>query len=150
SIEGLQRLVQHNTSLSSVGIISTKATVLSGAYLRAWPLVDPSGTIALHEQPSGPLVSLVEEPDINFQTISSLVEHFLHQSIKESDAVLIGCTHFSSLVPVLSTVLKENCVIVDSALFAAAATEALLDRLSLRNPNKNKKSIVAYVSDNPE
>ena len=150
SIDGLRHLVDNRPQLTSVGIISTKATILSHAYQRAWPSIDPRGRIALFEQPSGPLVSLVEETDIDFGTITSLVAQFLSPAIKESDAVLIGCTHFNALVPVLTKILKPDCHMVDSAIFAAHATKALLDEHNQLNLCDEKKPVVAYVSDNPE
>jgi glutamate racemase len=150
SIAGLRCVVRNRPHIRSVGIISTKATILSRAYQRAWPSIDPQGNIALFEQPSGPLVSLVEEPDIDFRSITSLVGQFLSSAIKESDAVLIGCTHFNALVPVLTQVLKPSCHIVDSAIFAAHSTRDVLDAHNQHNPHREKKTVVAYVSDNPE
>lgn len=150
SITGLRRLALQDETLASVGIISTKATVLSRAYLKAWPSIDPHQRIKLFEQPSGPLVNLVEEPDIDFTTISSLVSQCLAPSIKNSDAVLIGCTHFTALVPMLRTILKQGCHLVDSAIFAANEAEDFLDRHSLHTTRTGGRPIVAYVSDNPE
>jgi glutamate racemase len=150
SIEGLEYLVKTSPHLASVGVISTKATVLSLAYQKAWSRIDPSGRIALYEQPCGPLVSLVEEPDCDFSTMASILTQLLWQNITASDAVLIGCTHFSALVPALSKILKPGCHIVDSAHYAAAAIETFLEAEGLRNKSFEKKPIIAYVTDNPE
>ncbi len=150
SIDGLRQVVRDHHGLSSVGVISTKATVLSRVYQKAWPSIDTSGDIALIEQPSGPLVSLVEEPDLDFSTITSIVAQVLVHGIKDSDALLIGCTHFSALIPTFTKVLKPGCHIVDSASFAAESVKVLLDESGMRNSAHAIKPVVAYVSDNPE
>lgn len=150
SIAGLRSLIETNDALRSVGIISTKATVLSRAYQRAWSIIDPHARATLTEHPAGMLVNLVEEPDIDFSTIATMVDYVLPPSIKESDAVLIGCTHFSALYGALAAVLKPQCHVVDASVFAANAVVTMLSEQGLLNLAQTKRPIVAYVSDNPE
>ncbi len=150
TVDGLTKLLKSRREISTMGIISTKATVMSGAYRHAWPAIDPCRRVKLVEQPAGSLVSLVEEPDVDFATIKAITEQFLPTSIKESDALLIGCTHFAALMPMLKDILRPGCLMIDGAIFAADACKEQVERASLLNRDTVRGSLVAYVSDNPQ
>lgn len=150
SIQGLTELVLLNQSWSSIGVLSTQATVSSKAYREAWPIIDPQGRVTLLEHAAGPLVSLVEEADIQWSSLKMVVDHFLPESIKKSDAVLIGCTHFSALVPIFREVLKPGCHIVDAADLAARMVVDQLDGLPKSSTSQCSRRVIAYVSDNPQ
>jgi glutamate racemase len=149
SILGLKRLVDEKP-IGSVGVISTKATVLSRAYSDAWKSIDVKQERQLNEYAAGLLVSLVEEADAPISSLGLIVDQMLPDAIKTSDALLIGCTHFSALLPVLRKVLKPGCIIVDAANLAAEMIfSALKDRDELRI-STHEGRLIAYVSDNPQ
>lgn len=147
SIKGLHNYVKKHP-LQSLGIISTKATLQSGAYRRFWP------TISVHtnlvEQACGPLVSLIEEGAVSPAQLQVIVSQLLADDIKNADAVMIGCTHFSALIPILRTVLKPNCAIIDAAHFVSDQVYQDLKESHQLADRHHKMPIKAYVSDNPE
>lgn len=149
SIAALTQLVGEKKNVEAIGVISTKATLCSRAYQNAWPSIDTANRINFHEQAAGHLVSLVEDPDVDFNALASVIGQLLSPEIKNSDGVLIGCTHFSALIPALQEVLKPGCTLVDAANFVAEDVRAFL----VENTNFRKASatpIIAYVSDNPQ
>lgn len=135
SLLGLKELLAKD-QIKQVGVISTKATVLSGVYKKLGP--------SMVEHAAGPLVSLVEDSDLDEHELTKVLQFLLPKSIKECDALLIGCTHFSALIDCLKQVLKPSCFIVDAADILA---------LMLKNDHKlfgGQKILKIFVSDNPE
>lgn len=135
--------------VENFGIISTKATLQSGAYRNAWTTIDPASKTKLLEQACGPLVNLIEE-SMNSKDLALIVEHLLSAKIKKADALMLGCTHFSALVPVLRKILKKNCVIIDAAHFVAEKLSHNLAQANTLSTSTDTKPIRVFVSDNPE
>lgn len=136
SILALKELMEQK-SVDKIGMISTKATALSGVYHQI-------GRKNLIEHAAGPLVSLVEDSDLKEEELISILRLFLPTSIKKCDALLIGCTHFSALIPALKKVLKPSCAIVDAADFLGLMLK------SEPGMALGSGSLFVYVSDNPE
>jgi glutamate racemase len=148
SIEGLKKLVAKH-SYEQLGIISTKATLSSQAFRSAWEYISPANATQLQELACGPLVSLVEEGACSPQEMHIILNGLLPQAIKSVDALLIGCTHFSALVPALKQILKSSAHIIDAA---DLVTQHVINKLKEDTKLELDKngSIQTYVSDNPE
>jgi glutamate racemase len=150
SVSGLKQLMAQK-AIASVGILSTKATLISKTYRSMWPSIDPKNRVTLVEHASSPLVSLVEEEvDLAPGEIAPIINQFIPTSIKQCDALLIGCTHFSALKPALKRVLKPGCEIVDGALLAAQFTKDLLINQGLITNDQSLGQFRVYISDNKE
>lgn len=149
SLQGLS-LLMAKKPLASVGILSTKATKHTGVYREKWPSLANAHAIELIEHASTPLVYIVEEDGIHKEDMLPTVAQFIPPTLRTVDALLIGCTHFSALKPVLSAILKPQCTIVDGADFAAEAAKNLLDHLDLRQKEAKPGQIKIYVSDNEQ
>lgn len=149
SLAGLKKLIDEK-DIRSVGIISTSATVLSSAYKDAWPTIDPHNRVVLNEKASSLLVSLVEDIDIDFNNILPLVEQFMPAPIKQSDALLIGCTHFSALIDTLKAMAKSSCTIIDGADLVTLKLKDFLQENDALHQRRQYGRTLAYVSDNPQ
>lgn len=149
SINGLKSLLAAK-HLSSVGVLSTKATVNAKAYRNAWPSIAVNGDVELIEHACGHLVGLVEDADINESDIATMLPYLLPPAIKNCDGLLIGCTHFSMLISAFRNVLKPTCQIVDGADLAALAAYNYLQAASLLSKSSSEGQLIVYVSDNPE
>lgn len=148
SIAGLRRLIS-GRGYSSLGIVSTKATMASGAYRRSWPSIDSLGRCRLVEHACGPLVSLVEDGIEGEEELRLILDGLLPSSIKNADAVLLGCTHFAALIDVFKRVIAPHCDIIDAGELVAC--EVLLQLEAQGGLSIGPKaSIKAYVSDNVE
>lgn len=146
SIIGLKNYLQKKP-LQSLGIISTKATLDSGAYRNSWP---HGAHTQLIEQACGPLVSLIEESVVSKKQLHVIVGQLLDDKIKSADGVMIGCTHFSALIPILKAVLKPHCAIIDAAHFVSEHVYQNLKESHQLTARDHHVPIKAFVSDNPE
>jgi len=86
----------------NIGVVGTRATIKSGAYEREIRKVNPGVTIT--SVPTPLLVPLVEEGEISGELIEMAVKKSLRR-LEGVDALVLGCTHYPVLVPVISKIL---------------------------------------------
>lgn len=133
-----------------VGVIGTEAMVASGAYPRVIKALAPS---ALVESRACPLfVPLVEEGWWSGPIVESVARRYA-APLKRAriDTLILGCTHYPYLKPVLARVMGPSVKLVDSAEETAIETEKKLNELGLRNRNSRRRGRRDYyASDAPE
>jgi glutamate racemase len=118
-----------------VGVMATAGTVSSGAYPAAILEADPSITVT--QQPCPDLVPLVEAGQLSGAGTEGSLRGYLEPMLAAEpalDTMLLGCTHYPLLRPVIQEVVGENVAVVDSAFTTALAVEDLLDALGARTP----------------
>ncbi|MCH5197463.1 MAG: glutamate racemase [Oscillospiraceae bacterium] len=138
------------TKNGRIGVIGTKATVKSGAYLRAISAYSPETEVFVAACPL--LVPLVEEGrfqkgDIVPETV--LKEYLEPLKEKEIDTLILGCTHYPLLYDIVASILPDVQIICSGP----ASTEALIETLSvnsLLNRSSSPGSISYFVSDSPD
>lgn len=57
------------------------------------------------------------------------------------DYLVLGCTHYPYLIPLLEDLLPKHVKIIDSGLAVAKQTKAVLNSNQLLNTSSNKSSI---------
>ena len=122
-----------STRAGHVGVIATAGTVASGAYPVAIEEADPRLTVTQLACPK--LVPLVEAGDLTGPSAETLVGGYLAELLDadpEIDTLLLGCTHYPLLRPLIERVVGEKVAVVDSAFTTALAAEDLLDALGAR------------------
>jgi glutamate racemase len=122
------------TRSGHVGVIATAGTVESGAYEAAINEADPRVTV--HEQACPDLVPLVEAGRLSGSGVEATVNGYLDALLtrdSEIDTLLLGCTHYPLLRPVIEARVGRGVAVVDSAFTTALATEDLLDALGARS-----------------
>ena len=109
-------------SRGKVGVIATEATVRSDAYPRALRTFRPELEIVSRSCPLlGPLVEEGWHDDpITEEVARRYLEPLLEAGI---DTLVLGCTHYPLLVPVLQRVAGPGVTLVDSAEAAVASSE---------------------------
>ncbi len=108
----------------AIGVLATEGTVRSGAYVRALQDLDPFVTVAQQACPR--LVSLVEAGEFASGTAREAVEEYVRPLLPRVDTLLLGCTHYPLLRPVIDAVVGPSVRVVDSATTAAFAVREVL------------------------
>lgn len=122
-----------STRAGHVGVIATAGTVASGAYAAAVGEADPSLVVTQLACPQ--LVPLVEAGDLAGPATQAAVRGYLGELFAADpaiDTLLLGCTHYPLLRPVIESVAGPGVAVVDSAFTTALAAEDLLDALGAR------------------
>jgi glutamate racemase len=137
-----------------VVVIGTEATVSSHAYLKA---LEARGVHAM-EKACPLLVPLVEEGWIDHPVTEEVSNIYLKEAFsdgfKSADVLLLGCTHYPLIQPVLRKVAPKHVKIVDSADATADAVGRLLRRAPLPSapePERRKlPRLKCFATDSAE
>jgi len=116
-----------------VGVLATAGTVTSGAYPAAIREADPR--VRVEQQACPDLVPLVEAGTIDGPPAERTVRGYLEPLFARApsiDTLLLGCTHYPLLRPLIERLAGTAVAVVDSAFTTAVAVEDLLDALGTR------------------
>jgi glutamate racemase len=111
----------------TIGVIGTAGTIASGAYERAIHQRDPAARVV---QQACPLfVPLVEEGWFDHPAAELVAEEYL-APLREAavQALVLGCTHYPLLKPLLQRVMGPDTALIDSAAETARALAKVLER----------------------
>lgn len=131
-----------------VGVIGTPATINSNTYVKAIKEYDPE--ITVFSQPCPLFVPLVEEGWLDHQVTRLTAQEYLRPVVAQNiDTLVLGCTHYPLLKPLLREVLGDRITLVDSAQTIARETEELLRKNSVQNIQEKPPEYRFYVTDVP-
>jgi glutamate racemase len=135
-----------------VGVIATPATVRSHAYFNA--IKDENPAVEVYEHATPRLVPMVEAGVLDGPEMESAVAEELAPLLGERDGagefvfplppsaridtLLLGCTHYPLLRPVLARAVGDRVAIVDSATATAATLAELLSVNGLEAPGTTR------------
>jgi glutamate racemase len=131
-----------------IGVIGTRGTIKSRTYEKQIKQLAPSFKIISAACPL--FVPLVEEGWFSGPEVTNIAKSYL-RPLKEAgvDTLILGCTHYPLLKPVISKVMGSSVELIDSAKqVAIEVKKILLSEGLLSNGLKGRQSF--YVSDNPQ
>lgn len=137
------------TRASVLAVVGTRATTHSGAYQAQVLSLGRQFKVVSKACPL--FVPLVEEGLVSGVATEKIAEKYLEE-INESDAdvLILGCTHYPMLSPVIKKVLRRRMEIVDSAFPTAEKLKKVLAENNLLNLKNKKFDYKFYVTDNPD
>lgn len=152
-VEPGARAAVEATRSGRIGVIGTLGTVRSGAYARAIAEAAGSRRVEVTAKACPLFVPLAEEGWIDDSVAEAVARRYLGELARDApdlDVIVLGCTHYPLLRPVLERVAAElfghALVLVDSAEAMAQAARAELDRLGLRRLHGGSL-LRCYVTD---
>lgn len=135
-----------------VGVIATPATIRSHAYFSA--IKDENPAVEVYEHATPALVPMVEAGTLTGPEVEAVVREALAPLLGERDAagdfirplppsaridtLLLGCTHYPLLRPVIAEITGTRIAIVDSATATASALSELLGINGLEAPGTTR------------
>ena len=132
-----------NTQTKRVGILATKGTLSSELFQETASLY--SNGIKLIEQDGTGIVELIESGKIYSKKMKGLLEKYLNPLIRENiDFLVLGCSHYPYLTPILKEILPPKIKIIDSGYAVARQTKSILEKHSLLNLNDRKPNLKFY------
>ena len=145
---GALTAVQYS-STKRIGVIGTMTTINSNAYGSAIHALDPA--IHIVSQACPLFVPLVEEGWWEHAVTRLTAQEYLHPVLEDDiDTLVLGCTHYPLLKPLLQDMVGERIQLVDSAEAMAVITANLLRKQGLMNPgDASPPEYRYYVTDFP-
>jgi len=128
-----------------VGLIGTRATVASGSYERAVKKLKPDASVFSQACPL--FVPLVEEGWADDVVTREVALRYLKPVLDEGiDALILGCTHYPVLVPVLEEVAGPSVALISSAKSAVDHLAGLVSPEGSGAPAPRGR-LTCYVTD---
>ena len=131
-----------------VGVIGTPTTINSNAYARRMHALDPS--LRVYSQACPLFVPLVEEGWLDHPVTRLTAQEYLRPVLAEEvDSLVLGCTHYPLLKPLLRDVAGPGVRLIDSALTTAELAARRLHEAALLNDGSTPADYRYVVTDVP-
>ncbi|MFP4847105.1 glutamate racemase [Winogradskyella sp. PE311] len=138
-----------NTETKAIGILATKGTLSSELFHKTTDIY--ASGIKVIEQVGEGIVPLIEAGKLESKEMKILLSSYLEPVLKHNiDYLVLGCTHYPYLIPILTKMLPANVKIIDSGLAVAKQTHTILNRDNLLNSNTKKPTVKFYSNVNVE
>ncbi|CAA7619408.1 glutamate racemase [Magnetospirillum sp. UT-4] len=144
----------HASARGRIVVIATESTVEAGIYPHAVLNSRPGARVTQRACPL--FVAMVEEGMTDGPIAEMVARHYLDPLFAQApegeagDCLLLGCTHFPALMPLLRRVVGNGVAIVDSATTTARAVDALLEHRGLARPPLCAGGVRYLATDAPD
>ena len=136
------------TRAGRVGVIGTAGTIASGAYERA--ITALRADVHVHTQACPLFVPLVEEGWFAHPAAELVAREYLEPLRRAAvDVLVLGCTHYPLLKPLLGRVMGPGVALVDSAEETAKAVAAELETRGLLATGGSRDHTFVVSDDEP-
>ncbi|HLW41396.1 MAG TPA: glutamate racemase [Flavobacterium sp.] len=113
-----------STKTKKIGVLATERTLSSYKYAEAQKHFPD---ITFINQAGHKIVQLIEEGQIYSKEMETLLREYITPMIDQQiDYLVLGCTHYPYLLPILKNVVPENIQIIDSGEAIALQTQRIL------------------------
>ena len=133
-----------NSKSDKVGVLATKGTLSSELFMLTAKKFENTQFI---EVEGAGLVEIVENGEL--EKAMPLLEQYLGEMLtKGIDTVVLGCTHYPMLIPIIKNILPEHIAFIDSGEAVARQTKQILETKNMLSHAANKKEHVIYSNGN--
>ena len=135
-----------NADADRIGIIATRGTIASHAYQHE--LATRKRGLMIHGIATPLLVPLIEENWISEDVTKEILRKYLEPLMaKGIDTLLLACTHYPLLIPLLSEILPPDVRLVDSATTCAEHLKKMLEEKDLLSGKTGEGKLEIYLTD---
>lgn len=137
------------TRYGRIGVIATRGTVNSGAYIRELTKARPD--LAITQKATPLLVPLIEEGWAAKPETNSILKKYL-RSLKDAhvDTLILGCTHYPILERSIRRIMGKNVRLITSAEATAASLADYLARhTELESLLAKEGKVTYFTTDDP-
>ena len=138
-----------NSKSKKVGVLATKGT-LSSALFHSTSQNHAAGIEVFERQGKG-LVELIEKGDLESKSLKLLLNQYVGPMLDRGiDYLVLGCTHYPYLIPILKEILPPDVKIIDSGEAVARQTKSILVEQNLINDDDEIGHHQCYTNGNIE
>lgn len=114
-----------STQDGRIGVIGTAMTVKSDTYRKSIEVLSPSVSVTSLACPK--FVPIVESNEINTSVAKKVVYESLAEMVGKVDTLILGCTHFPLLRPIIQNVMGPAVKLIDSGAETVRDISVLLN-----------------------
>jgi glutamate racemase len=133
------------TQTGVVGVLATPATFQGALYASVVERFG-SGVIILQDICPG-LVGQIEKGELDTPTTRDILEKALRPMLEQGiDTVVMGCTHYPFVIPVVREIAGRGVRVIDPAPAVVRQTARLLESAGARNPRRKPGTMRFFTS----
>jgi len=137
------------TRTGKVGVLATPATFQGALY--ASVVERFANGVELYQNTCNGLVQQIEQGNLNGEETRRILEDALAPMLEKNiDTVVLGCTHYPFVIPLIKEIVGEDVRVIDPAPAIAKQTTRLLEGSELRNHSASKGKVKLYTSGDPD
>jgi glutamate racemase len=137
------------TQNANVGVLATPATVRSGSYLRA--LSDQHRALTVTEVEAPDLAAVIQRGFPFDQSVVEMVRSYCEPLKRaEVDTVILGCTHYPLVAPMLQRVLGRDVRLVTAGHAIAATVQRVLEESGLSKTGNEEGTYRFLCTGDPD
>ena len=134
-----------HTRTKKVGILATKGTLSSALFHNTNSLY--SQGVDVIEQVGEGLVPLIESGKLDSIELFELLASYLLPMVEKNiDYLVLGCTHYPYLIPMIKKIIPSSITIIDSGEAVARQTKNVLEKNKLLNTKGEIKKHYLYTN----
>jgi glutamate racemase len=138
-----------HTQTGKVGVLATPATFQGALY--ASVVERFANGVELFQSTCPGLVQLIEQGNLNgTETYRILEDALLPMIEKNIDTVVLGCTHYPFVIPLIHQIVGENVRVIDPAPSVAKQVRRVLEEGGLNNETRARGDVKLYTSGDPK
>ena len=133
------------TQTGKVGVLATPATFQGALYSS---VVERFGNgVELFQHTCPGLVGQIEKGDLDTQATRSILEDALHPMLEKNiDTVVLGCTHYPFVIPLIQQIVGDRVRVIDPAPAVARQVKRVLVSRGLLNNAERGGRVEYYTS----
>ena len=138
-----------HSKTKAIGILATKGTLSSELFHDTSNLFINDHTVI--EQVGDGIVPLIEIGKANSEEMKGLLKLYLKPMLDANiDYLVLGCTHYPYLMPLLLEFLPKHIKIIDSGEAVARQTKTVLEQNNILNTSNSKPNNQFYINTSTE
>lgn len=133
------------TKSGKIGVIGTQGTIKSRSYQKA--IEAKTSKAQIYGLACPKFVPIVESNEYHSSLAKKIVAETLKPlQMKKLDTLILGCTHYPLLRPLISNFMGSGITLIDSGAETVGEVSVLLDYFDIANDNPNKKGACRFFT----
>lgn len=133
------------TNTKVIGVLATKGTLSSELFEQTSNTINEN--ISIVEQVGDGLVELIENGKMHSNQMTLLLQKYLQAILeKNADSIVLGCTHYSYLIPQIKNIVGNAIAIIDSGEAVARQTKNILVQNNLQNESDTEGKHQLFIN----
>lgn len=137
------------TRTGKVGVLATPATFQGALY--ASVVERFANGVELFQDTCNGLVQEIEKGNLTGSETRRILEDALHPMLeKDIDTVVLGCTHYPFVIPLIQEIVGEKVRVIDPAPAVARQVKRLLEAGGMKSDPPARGEVRFFTSGDPE
>jgi glutamate racemase len=133
------------TQSGIVGVLATPATFQGALYASVLERFANGVEVLQHTCPG--LVGQIEKGELDGDETRAILEDALRPMLERGiDTVVLGCTHYPFVIPLIEQIVGESVRVIDPAPAVAKQARRLLEAGGMKNPAGTHAEVQLYTS----